>query len=112
VLRVAKGFHGLHVYANEFLIKHILRYAELQYKSKSDFSEVLAAQRERLLQFEKRDLSVSFNASLGDPKSLPNVVQRFATLNLPPQLHMFMRNMLVFQDMSTQDNHHQKDPLG
>lgn len=111
MLRVAKGFHGLHLYAHEFLIKHILRYAELQYHSKLNFSEALATQLERVLLFEKQELSAGFNAALRDHKPLPDIVQRLSKLNLPRKLQIFVQKMMVFQDLSAQDNQH-REPQG
>jgi hypothetical protein len=109
---VAQGLHGLHLYAHEFLIKHILRYAELQSYSKSSFSEALSIQLERLLLFQRRDLPIGFNAALRNHKSLPHIVHRLSALNLPFKLQLFIRNMLVFQEMSANGNHHEKTPQG
>jgi hypothetical protein len=113
VLRVAKGFHGLHLYAHEFLIKHVLRYAELQCHSKSAFSETLSTQLQRLDLFHKRDLSVGFKAALRNHRCLQDIMPRLSNLQLPPKLHGLIRDILVFQEMSTvQDNHHQTEPQG
>lgn len=112
VLRVAKGFHGLHLYAHEFMLKHILRYAELQSFSKLEFSEALATRLEKLLQFEKPNISASINAALYDHTSLPKTVQLLSILNLPLKLQTFVQNLLTFQDMSAQDNNHHREPQG
>jgi hypothetical protein len=87
------------------LIKHVLSYAELQIRSQSPFSEALSTQLEKLLQFQKRDLSVGFNAALCNNKSLLDIAKLMSTLNLPPKLQIFLRNMLIFQDLMNQENH-------
>jgi hypothetical protein len=112
VLRVVKGFHCLHLYAHEFLVKHILRYAELQYNCNSSFSETLSAQLQKLFFFRKKDLPTAFKAALYDFKSLPDIEQQLSHLNLPMNLRLFIRDMIVFQEMSVQDNHQYQDPRG
>jgi len=112
VLRVAKGFHGLHLYAYEFLIKHVLRYAELQSHSRSSFSEILSTQLQKLLLFQKRDLPNGFKDALRNQKLLSDIMQRLLTSNVPPNFHGFIRDMLVFQEMSAQENHWQIEPKG
>lgn len=112
MLRVAKGFHGLHLYAHEFMLKHILRYAELQSLSELQFSEVLAARLERLLQFEKPNISAGFKAALHHNTSLPKTFRHLAASNLPPKVQVFLQNLLIFQEMSANVNHHQKEPEG
>jgi hypothetical protein len=112
VLRVAKGFHCLHLYAHEYLVRHVLRYAELQSHSSSTFSEALSKQLQRLDLFHKRDVPVSFKAALSNHRCVHEVMQRLLTLQLPPKVHTLVRDMLVFQEMSAQDSHHQIEPEG
>jgi hypothetical protein len=112
VLRVAKGFHALHQYAHGYLIEHVLHYAELQQDYKSTFSAALVTQLEKLLLFRKEEISVDLKTVLDDHKSLPDIEKRLLSLELPPILYTLIRDMLVFQEMSAQDNHHQDDPQG
>lgn len=39
ILRVAKGFHGLHLYANEFWVAHFLEYVELNPETDATVSD-------------------------------------------------------------------------
>lgn len=113
VLRVAKGFHSLHLYSHEYPIRHVLCYAKLQSDSSSTFSEALNKQLQRLDLFHKRDVPPSFKAALSDHRCLYEVMQRLSALQLPPKIHRLVRNMLVFDEMSdVQDNHRQTEPHG
>jgi hypothetical protein len=94
------------------LLKHILRYAELQSLSKLEFSEALATRLERLLRFEKPSISSGFNAALRDHTSLLETVQQLSTLNLPPKLQTFIQNLVIFQEISAQDSHNHREPQG
>jgi hypothetical protein len=110
VLRVVKGFHGLHVYAHEFLVKHTARYAELQYQCSAPLSETLIALLARLLCLRKKDMPINFLSASRELKSLSDIEQRLTQTNLPSSLRSFMRDVLVFQEISNQDNHHHTDP--
>ncbi|KAG4441376.1 hypothetical protein IFR05_003133 [Cadophora sp. M221] len=110
VLRVAKGFHGLHLYAHEFTLKHVLRYAELQSHAKLEFSEALATRLETLLQFEKPNIPDGFNAAVSRKTSSPEIGQQFLAANLPSNLLAFIQNLLNFQEILGQDNHQDKAP--
>lgn len=112
VLRVAKGFHGLHLYAHEFLIKHVFRYAELQSHSRSAFSQTLSTQLQKLCLFQKRDPPNGFKDALSSHKLNPDIMQRLSTSNVPSNLHSLIRDMLVFREMSAQENHWQVEPQG
>ncbi|PQE30183.1 hypothetical protein CJF32_00003614 [Rutstroemia sp. NJR-2017a WRK4] len=110
VLRVVKGFHGLHTYANEFLAQHTLRYAELQYRCNAPFSETLIVLLSRLLCLRKKNMPITFISASRELKAVPDIEQRLAQTNLPPSLRSFMRDMLIFKEISNQDNHHHTDP--
>jgi hypothetical protein len=112
VLRVVKGFHGLHVYAHEFIVKHTVRYAELQYQCNAPLSETLIALLERLLCLRKKDMPINFISASRELKGLSDIEQRLTLTNLPSSLRSFMRDVLAFQEISNQDNHHHMDPKG
>ncbi|KAH7343012.1 hypothetical protein BKA65DRAFT_587311 [Rhexocercosporidium sp. MPI-PUGE-AT-0058] len=112
VLSVAKGFHSLHLYAHEFMLKHVLRYAELQALSKLKFSEALATRLEALLRFEKPVISGSLYSGVHKHTNLPETVQQFLTANLSSSLRAFIQNLLNFREFLAQDNHRHNAPQG
>lgn len=80
---VVQGFHGLHLYANQFWFKHLLIYLHMQTRSGTKTSEPLLQQLLVLVRFQKdhkmqlgeleRFVTPSFNVELRVLDSLPLV---------------------------------------
>jgi hypothetical protein len=112
VLRVAKGFHGLHPYAHEFWFKHVIRYADIQQGSKLRISSKLAEQLQRLDVFRKGTFSVAFQTTLSDQKLVLEIGNRLSSLNHAPKTQNLIRDILIFQEMAAREGDPQRTPQG
>lgn len=112
VIRVAKGFHGLHPYAHEFWFKHVIRYADIQRDSKLDFPRQLAEQLHRLEVFRKESFSMAFQTSLRDQKLVLEIENHLLPLNQAPKTQNLIRDILLFQEMTAREGNPQRTPQG
>ena len=112
VIRVAKGFHGLHPYAHEFWFKHVIRYADIQRDSKLDFPRHFAEQLHRLEVFRKGSFSMAFQTTLRDQKLVLEIENHLLPLNQAPKTQNLIRDILIFQEMAAREGDPQRTPQG
>ncbi len=108
--RIVKGYHGLHLYANEFWIEHVLQYAKMQKTTGSEILESFVSQLERLLQFRRE--SWSLEPSSLSTSSLPGITGRSIVLSKVPEIQRLTSDILAFRVVLAQEKHTQKDPEG
>lgn len=111
-LRIAKGFHGLHHYANDFWTEHLLQYAKLQDISVFTKPTALIDELEKLLQFRKESLPAIYKSELLYVKTLPAITTRLVVLDKIPRIRSLVYEVLTFWEILTLEKHTQKDPDG
>lgn len=97
--RVLQGYHGLHHYADEFWIDHLLQY----FKLKGSFDKVLLVALERALQFQKYNLLQNNNAKFAKntlPLSLHKRFELISAMSGVPELRSFIQKILLFRTHS------------
>jgi hypothetical protein len=102
-LRIIHGLHGLHHYAHEFWIEHILQYAKLRKMSNLDLPCQLYQQVTRLEAFWK-DSSFTQSEKLNPSSTLLSLVSdRVSCLESFPALSKMVKSILLFRGLLAQE---------
>jgi hypothetical protein len=100
---VAKGFHGLHPYANEFWFQHLLQYAKCNVDIDSPHYP-LEAGLEELLAFWKKDPGSSASSTkLDDTTTADSIQNQVETLADAPWLERMGLDLLTFRAYLSQE---------
>jgi hypothetical protein len=100
---VAKGFHGLHPYANEFWFQHLLQYAKCFVDI--DYPHYpLEAGLEELLAFWKKDPGSSASSTkLDDTTTADSIQNQVVALADAPWLERMGLDLLMFRAYLSQE---------
>jgi len=102
VMRVLKGYHGLHHYANEFWYQHLLYYAKSEDPVED---EELDEPLEEIRDFWKQDPGKGAEElKLDDTTSAEKIKARLEVLASNPVAHNFGLDILTFQKFLSQEN--------
>ena len=111
-LRIVKGYHGLHLYANEFWTAHLLEYVKSKGGLDIAISEPLLGQLRSLGVFRKDFQSTEFqeeSRAMGPSRSIDTHV---AILNTLPDARGLVQAILTYQQVLAQEKHITKSPDG
>lgn len=101
-IQVLQGYHGLHHYADEFWMDHLLEY----FKLKGMLDQPLLSVIDKALEFQKYDLSQSSEEEL-DKESYPSSITKLMVLvsrmSATPEVQTFIRKLLIFRARSLPD---------
>jgi hypothetical protein len=107
-LRVMKGFHGLHRYANEFWFQHLLQYAKCDDPVENDELDMLIGD---VSVFWKQE--PGFRASrlkLDDTTSAEVIAKQLEVLSGSPQAQKMGVDMLTFRKFISQEKYSHQNP--
>lgn len=110
-LRVLKGLHRLHSYANEYWAYHVLEYTRLQGGLDQNCAKPLMQQLENLLQVRRSCQSQEFSIeSRGN--EIEHLSAEVSILSSTPLVKDLVHEVLAFQNTLTQERIAQKTPEG
>jgi len=111
-LCVAKGFHGLHPYANEYWLQHLIQYAKGN--QDLDYSEhQLETGLEELLQFWKKPPgSYASSTKLDDTITADNIQSKIEVLGHTPWLERMGLDVETFRAYLSQEKFAHLDANG
>lgn len=106
-LRVLKGFHGLHQYANEFWFRHLLQYAKFGIVVDEDRLEELL---DEIRVFWKDEPGKGTKSLTLEDKNSPDHIEvELEVLNTLPQAQSMLLDLLRFRQFLSQEKYaHQK----
>jgi hypothetical protein len=105
--RVVKGFHGLHQYANEFWLQHLLQYAKYEHAVENEDLEAL----EEIEEFWKEEPGTGARRlKLDDTTSADNIEIQLLVLKDLPQAQRMGRDILTFRRFLSQEKYSHTDP--
>jgi hypothetical protein len=111
-VRVAKGFHGLHPYANEYWFQHLLQYAKCL-DNMDDPQYQLEAGLEELLGFWKKDPgSYASSKKLDDTTTADSIQNQVEPLSDSPWLERMGLDLLTFRANLSQEKFAHLDAHG
>ena len=109
-LRVLKGFHSLHHYANEFWFQHLLQYAQCEDAVQDDhIAEALDELREFWL---LPPGEAARSLKLDDTTSADSIETQLLALAGMPQAHCMGRDILTFRAFLMQEKYAHQEPEG
>lgn len=111
-LRIVKGFHGLHLYANRFWFAHLLEYLKSHGRLDTTVPAALTRQLHCLSQFRKESQSPEFHAELRAIGPLQSIETCTATLDNLPDTKSLVQNILAYRQILAQETHTQKTSDG
>jgi hypothetical protein len=107
-IRVLKGFHGLHNYANEFWFQHLLQYAKC--KDRVEIDE-LEAPLEDIDQFWKEDPGKGAKSlKLDDTTSADAIKVQLEVLEFKPAAQSMGLDILTFRKFLSQEKYSHQEP--
>jgi hypothetical protein len=107
-IRVLKGFHGLHHYANEFWFQHLLQYAKREDPVEDeDLDEPL----EEIQEFWKGDPG-SVHLKLDDTTSADNIEVQLDVLASLSNAKQMGLDILTFRKFLSQEKYSHQEPEG
>jgi hypothetical protein len=105
-IRILKGFHGLHHYANEFWFLHLLQYAKLEDPVEDeDLDEPL----EEIQEFWKQDAG-AVRLKLDDTTSADTIEMQLDVLRSMPQAQRMGFDILTFRKFLSQEKYSHQEP--
>lgn len=106
-IRVVKGFHGLHHYANEFWFQHILQYAKTgNTVQDEDLDDLL----DQIREFWKADPGVGAETlKLDDTNSAEVILSQLESLESIEQAQKMGIDILTFLKFLSQENKSHQD---
>ena len=109
-LRVVKGYHSLHRYAQEYWFEHLLEFARLRSTLTLSSDNDLIERVRALRRFEKEDLPPEFSVELScrDVSSSDSN----SILENEPEIQEFLDKVLVFRDIVNKEKQIQENPEG
>jgi hypothetical protein len=93
---VLQGYHGLHHYADEFWIDHLLRY----FKLRGGFDKPILVALDKVLPFQKYSVLQGNDRELDKDTLPPSVTDRMELLSRMsenPEIRLFIRKLLIFR---------------
>jgi hypothetical protein len=107
-LRVVKGFHGLHHYANEFWFQHLLQYAKTEITVEDD---ELDHPLEEIREFWKNEPGGGAKTlKLDDTTSAESIMSQLEVLKPMEQAHKMGIDILTFRKFLSQEKFSHQDP--
>lgn len=107
-IRVIKGFHGLHHYANEFWFQHLLQYAKCEDPMKDDELDELVGD---ISIFWKQDPGLGARSlKLDDTTSAESISNQVQVLADMPQAQRMGVDMLTFRKFLSQEKYSHQSP--
>jgi len=108
-VRVVKGFHGLHHYANEFWFQHLLQYAK---SGETVEDEELAGPLEEIAEsFWRRDPGKGATMlKLDDTTSADSIKREVEALDDMPLAQKMGLDILTFRKFLSQEKYSHQDP--
>jgi hypothetical protein len=106
--RVVKGFHGLHQYANEFWLQHLLQYAKYGHAVENeDLEEPL----EKVQEFWKDEPGTAAGRfKFDDSTATQSIEYQLQALNTMPQAQRMGRDILSFRRFFSQEKYNHNEP--
>lgn len=112
-IRVAKGFHGLHPYANEYWFQHLLQYAKFNENMDHQEHQLEAGLEELLLGFWKRDPGgFAGGKKLDDTTTADIIRNQVKPLGDSPWLERMGLDLLTFRAYLSQEKFAHLDANG
>ena len=111
-IRVVKGFHGLHHYATEFWITHLLDFVRLRGNFDKADSAPLVEQLYRLLRFRKKSLTPTFTSELHDINRLSPTESLLLPFDAVPEIQSLVRDVLAFREILSRKKQAQQSREG
>jgi hypothetical protein len=112
-VRVAKGFHGLHPYANEYWFQHLLQYAKCFDDTDHPQYQLEAGLEELLLGFWKKDPgSYASSKKLDDNTTADSIQNQAEPLSDAPWLERMGLDLLTFRANLSQEKFAHLDAKG
>lgn len=111
-LRIVKGYHGLHLYANKFWFAHLLKYLNSRGRHDILVPAQLREQLSNLRRFRKESQSPEFHAQIRAIGPLQSIENRTATLDDLPDTKSLVHNILAYRQILAQETHTQKSSEG
>lgn len=111
-LRIVKGYHGLHLYANRFWFAHLLEYVKSQGRLGITVPAQLTGHLQSLSQFRKEFQSPEFHAELRAIGPLQSIETRTATLDNLPDTKSLVQDILAYRQILAREIHIQKSSEG
>lgn len=111
-LRILHGLHGLHRYAHEFWIEHILQYVKLRKISNLDLPFQLTQQLTGLEAFWKESSSTPSEKLNPSSPLLALVSERVSCLESFPALSKMVKSILIFRGLLAQETEEDKTSSG
>jgi hypothetical protein len=107
-IRVLKGLHGLHHYANEFWFQHLLQYAKCKDRVETD---ELEEPLEDIDQFWKEDPGKGAKSlKLDDTTSADAIKAQLEVLEFIPAAQLMGLDILTFRKFLSQEKYSHQDP--
>jgi hypothetical protein len=107
-IKVVKGFHGLHHYANEFWFQHLLQYAK---SGVTVEDEDLDDPIEEIREFWKDDPGKGAKAlKLDDTTSAETIMSQLEVMQSMELAHKMGIDILTFRKFLSQENNSHQDP--
>jgi hypothetical protein len=107
-LRVLKGFHGLHHYANEFWFQHLFQYVKSEEHVEDDELDV---QVEEIAEFWKKTPGMGAKSlKIDDTTSADGIESQLEVLADMPQAQDMGLDILTFRKFISQEKYSHKDP--
>lgn len=107
--RIVKGYHTLHLYANDFWMEHLLQYVKLQGGLDARVSAPLIEQLQSLCGFRKEAQSAEFQAELQVLDPLKSIENRIAALDNLPDVKVLVQDALIYRQILAQEKHIQQN---
>lgn len=108
-LRVLKGFHGLHHYANEFWFQHLLQYVKSEKHVEDDELDVQVEDLEEF--FWKRSPEMGAKSlKMDDTTSADGIETQLEILAIMPQAQGMGLDILTFRKFLSQEKYSHKNP--
>ena len=107
-VRVLKGFHGLHHYANEFWFQHLLQYAKCDDPVEDDQIDELLGELEEF--WKESPGTIVQKLKLDDTTSADNIELQLDVFDTMPQARRMGLDILTFRRFITQEKYSHQGP--
>ena len=106
-LRIIRGYHSLHHYAQEYWLEHLLQFVRLHEIPKSSQKDLIGRLK-ALLRFEKNNPTPEFTAEMSRVDVVSSKNTDLSMFDSEPEIRKLLDKVLVFRDFRTREKQVQR----